>query len=73
MQRKVCRLRLAQDLATVLSRLIVAWPPCSAGWLENVRVVLNAGLDVHLLRYGQGALNLDTEVSDRTFQLGMPE
>jgi hypothetical protein len=40
---------------------------------HHVSYVLKADLDIHLLRYGQRVLNLDTEVSDRTFQLGMPE
>lgn len=38
-----------------------------------VRFVLKADLDVDLLRDRQSVLDLDAEVPDGAFQLGMPE
>jgi hypothetical protein len=29
--------------------------------------------DINLFRYGQGVINLDAEIPDRAFDLGMPE
>jgi hypothetical protein len=29
--------------------------------------------DINLFRYCQGVIDLDTKISDRTFDLGMPE
>jgi hypothetical protein len=49
------------------------WAP-SGGWRTGRACPLCPGIsDIDLLRYCQGVIDLNAEVSDRVFDFGMPE
>ena len=46
----------------------------SGGWTVGRACPLCPGIsDINLFRYCQGVIDLDAEIPDRTFDLGMPE
>jgi hypothetical protein len=46
----------------------------TGGWRRGRACPLCPGIsDINLFRYCQGVIDLDAEISDRAFDLGMPE
>ncbi len=43
------------------------------GWAEHIRFSAQGISDINLFRYCQGVIDLNAEIADRTFDLGMPE